>query len=72
MLLKFFLICVIIIFEPGGGTMRVVPEKIDCDLYRFLSGDTDAVNSYRGEYMNAYTRANMTEAFLAQTQIRMK
>lgn len=52
--------------------MRVVPEKIDCDLYRFLSGDTDAVNSYRGEYMNAYTRANMTEAFLAQTQIRMK
>ena len=60
------------IFELDSGTMRVVPEKIDCDLYRFLSGDADAVNSYRGEYMNAYAWANMTEAFLTRTQNRMK
>jgi len=60
------------IFELDSGTMRIVPEKLDCDLYRFLSGNTDAVNSYRGEYMNAYAWANMTEAFLTRTQNRIK
>ena len=60
------------IFEMGGGTVRIVPEKIDCDLYRFLSGDAGAVNSYRGEYMNAYAWADMTEAFLTHTQNKMK
>ena len=60
------------VFEMNSGTMRILPEKIDCDLYRFLSGDADAVNSYRGEYMNAYSWANMTEAFLDRTRNRMK
>lgn len=59
------------IFEMKQGTMRVCPEKIDCDLYRFLNGDAAAVNSYRGEYMSAYSWASMTEAFLTRMQNRM-
>jgi len=39
---------------------------IDCDLYRFLEGDEEAVNAYFGEYMSQYTWASNTEAQLAQ------
>ncbi|MBQ4341587.1 MAG: response regulator [Clostridia bacterium] len=58
------------IFELKNGVMRILPEKIDCDLFRFLSGDSAAVNSYRGEYMNAYSWASFTEAFLERTKNR--
>lgn len=34
--------------------------NVDCDLYRFLCRDTEAVNAYRGEYMAQYSWAEMT------------
>jgi len=49
------------IFEMERGTLRVVPETFSCDVYRFFAGDPDAVNAYRGEYMSAYSWANITE-----------
>lgn len=51
------------IFEMQSGMMRICPEKLDCDLYRFLDGDIDAVNAYRGEYMSSYSWASVTEAY---------
>ncbi len=53
------------IFEIEKGLMRVVPEKIDCDLFKFLDDDEDAINSFRGEYMSSYTWASETEGYLA-------
>ena len=41
------------------------PELLDCDYYRFLEGDIDAVNAYRGEYMLQYSWAEMTAAQLS-------
>ena len=52
------------IFEMRRGTLRVLPEAFDCDLYRFFAGDTEAVNAYRGEYMSAYSWASDTEGVL--------
>ena len=52
------------IFELSKGQMRVCPEKFSCDLYRFLAGDIDAVNAYKGEYMSAYSWASLTEAYI--------
>lgn len=52
------------IIEARRGLLRVKPEKIVCDLYRFLEGDADAVASYRGEYMSAYPWADITEGLL--------
>ena len=46
------------------GYLRVKPELIRCDLYRFMAGDIDAVNSYRGEYMSNYAWAELTEAYM--------
>ena len=52
------------IMEQQRGTLRVLPEKIDCDLYRFFAGDVEVINSYRGEYMSAYSWASITEGLL--------
>lgn len=50
------------ILEISRGNIRIVPEKFDCDLYRFYDGDAATVNSYRGQYMSDYSWANFTEA----------
>ena len=50
------------ILEMKSGSMRTVPELLDCDLYRFFDGDAEAINEYRGEYMSAYSWASLTEA----------
>lgn len=58
------------IFELKNGAMRVLPEKMDCDLYRFLDGDVDTINTYRGEYMSAYSWASLTEAYVERLNNR--
>ncbi len=47
--------------EINRGIIRVRPEHFVCDAYLFFSGDSDAVNAYRGEYMSSYSWASMTE-----------
>lgn len=37
---------------------------VDCDYYRFLEGDTRAINSFTGQYMNAYSWAEFTTGYL--------
>ena len=37
---------------------------VDCDYYRFLEGDTRAINSFAGEYMSAYSWAEFTVGYL--------
>ena len=52
------------IFELKRGMMRIIPDRFDCDLYRFFDGDVETVNAYRGEYMSAYSWASMTESYM--------
>lgn len=44
--------------------IRIVPELLTCDLYRYLNGEVDAVQAYCGEYMDRYSWASLTEAYL--------
>ncbi len=60
------------LFELKNRNLRILPELIDCDLYRFLADDEDAVNAYFGEYMSQYTWATDTEARLSQLQSEKK
>jgi len=46
------------------GSLAVLPEKISCDLYDFLAGDTNAASSYTGEFMAQYSWAEFTNAYL--------
>jgi len=50
------------ILEIKSGEMRVNPDLFECDLYRLLAGDAQAINYYRGEYMTTYYWASLTEA----------
>ena len=57
------------IVEMKRGTMRLCPEKVECDLYRFFEGDTYSINLYQGEYMNEFSWASFTEAYLYRKKI---
>ena len=48
-----------------SGRIAIRREAIDCDYYRMLDGDMDAVNDFRGEYMVQYSWAEMTAGQLA-------
>lgn len=45
----------------GSGKLAIRREAVDCDYYRMLDGDMQAVNAYRGEYMQQYDWAQLTE-----------
>ena len=53
------------ILEIKGGYLRIQPELLNCDLYRFLKNDPEAVNAYRGEYMEEYPWAVFNSETLA-------
>ena len=44
--------------------LSVDTSKIDCDYYKFLDGDKDAINSYTGEYMMNYSWGEFTIGYL--------
>ena len=54
------------IVEMEKGVLRVKPETFLCDAYLFFSGDNDAINAYRGEYMSAYSWASISEGALSR------
>ena len=45
--------------------LAVNMDRLDCDYYRMLDGDTSAENSFRGEYMEQYSWAEPTKGRLA-------
>lgn len=48
-----------------SGQIAIRRDGIDCDYYRMLDGDMDAVNAFHGEYMIQYSWAEMTAGLLA-------
>lgn len=46
------------------GKIAIRKDAIDCDYYRMLAGDMDAVNDYQGEYMDQYSWAEITDGKL--------
>ena len=52
------------ILVSDGRKKYIVTEKVDCDLYRILAGDREALKSYCGEYMREYSWAEVRNAQL--------
>ena len=48
-----------------GTSIALRTELLDCDYLRMTAGDMDAVNSFRGEYMEQYSWAELTKGTLA-------
>ncbi len=47
-----------------SGQLAILRDRVDCDYFRMLDGDMDALNAYRGEYMSQYSWAELTVAKL--------
>ena len=43
-----------------SGAVAIRCDRIDCDVYRMIEGDMDAVNAFSGEYMKQYSWAELT------------
>ncbi len=52
------------ILVKGRNRYAIDPHAIDCDYYRYINKDVDAINAYYGEYMLQYSWAEMTIGFL--------
>lgn len=50
------------IIEVRSGSMRIRPEMISCDAWRFMENDPESVHAFMGEYMNNYEWAKYTES----------
>ncbi len=46
------------------NSIAIDPGKVDCDYYRFLKWDPDAVNHYTGEYMANYSWGEFVTGYL--------
>lgn len=42
------------------GWVAIDRKRIDCDYYRMLDGDVQALNSFRGQFMQQYSWAELT------------
>lgn len=56
------------IIEAENGKHRIIPEKVDCDLYHYLAGDKDQKCTYSGSYLNNYSWGESTLAMLDYRQ----
>lgn len=52
------------------NSIAVNVEVIDCDYYRFLQGDNDAIRSFTDEYMSNYSWAEFTVGALHQLSLK--
>ena len=56
----------VLVREHGQWAVRA--DLLDCDYYRMLAGEPEAIESYRGEYMSQYSWAEATAARLHSMQ----
>ena len=47
-----------------SGRLAIRRDLIDCDYYRMLAGDSTAINSFDGQYMQQYAWAELTSGRL--------
>lgn len=60
------------IFEIEKGELRVNPLYFQCDFYDLLDGKQTALQAYCDNYMNAYSWAESTKAYLSLKLLNTK
>ena len=54
------------IIESKNGLRRIVPEKIDCDYYKYLSGRPEYRHLFTGAYLTNYSWGESTLSMLTE------
>lgn len=52
------------------NSFAVNTDNVECDYYKYLNGEPNALNSYSGEYMMQYSWAEMTNGFLYSSMMK--
>lgn len=52
------------ILQTERGMFRILPQALECDMYRLLAGDERYEQKYQGEYMSLYSWARLTEGHI--------
>lgn len=61
--------CEEMIHSQWGG-MSVVPDQFVCDYYEWEKGTAEGINAYKGQYMNQYGWAEITNGYLSNEKIK--
>ena len=56
------------VIEAVDGKRRIIPERIRCDLYDYLSRDAQFASLFNGSYLSNYSWAEITLAQLLDSQ----
>ena len=56
------------IVENHNGNRRIVPEKVSCDMYRYMSDKINPERRFRGSYMLNYSWGETTYNVLAEAE----
>ena len=48
--------------------ISINPDMVDCDMYRYLRGDVDAIKDYHGDYMMNYKWAERVKSAVAEDE----
>lgn len=60
------------IIASDGRKRYLLTEKVECDLYRILAGDKEAIRSYCGEYMREYSWSETRNAQLSSIKFEQE
>lgn len=56
------------IMESVDGKRRIIPEKVQCDLYDYLTGKEEYAQLFKGSYLTNYSWAETTLGELSNNQ----
>ena len=56
------------VIESVDGKRRIVPERVQCDLYDYLSGKEEYAQLFKGSYLSNYSWAEVTLGELTNNQ----
>jgi len=56
------------VIETVDGKRRIVPERVQCDLFDYLSGKEEYRQLFKGSYLNNYSWAETTLGELVQSK----
>ena len=56
------------IIESINGKRRIVPERVQCDLFDYISGKEEHAGLFKGSYLSNYSWAETTLAELLTSQ----
>ena len=52
------------LLKKSVNYIAINPDMVDCDMYRYLKGDPEAIKDYHGDYMSGYSWSEYTSASL--------